>query len=408
MMESQSNWRKRTIAFFASQCITLFGSQIVQMAIVWYVTLQTNSGAWVAVFSVCSYLPQFFVSFIGGVWADRYNGKYLIIGADALIAAVTLAMLLIMPYITAEPMLLTALLLMSIIRSAGAGIQNPAVNAVIPQLVPEEHLMRYNGINATMQSVVQFGAPAAAAVVLTMRTLRATLLIDILTAVIGIGVFSCILLPKQEKSQKMTTVLADIGVGIRYAHSHMVVRKTLVIYGLFVFLTVPAGYLSGLLVSRVFGDIYWYLTAVELVGFGGMMLGGLLMSIWGGFKSRRLTLAAGLGMFGTMAIGMGVSRLFLLYLAFMALYGIALTTVQTIITTMLQEYSEDSMQGRVFGLMSSLYSSCYPIGMALFGPLADSIPLQGIMIFSGTALLLVAGSVYRNENLNISNTTKLK
>ena len=109
-MESQSNWRKRTILFFASQCITLFGSQIVQMAIVWYVTLQTNSGAWVAAFSVCSYLPQFFVSFIGGVWADRYNRKYLIIGADALIAAVTLAMLLIMPYITAEPMLLTALL----------------------------------------------------------------------------------------------------------------------------------------------------------------------------------------------------------------------------------------------------------------------------------------------------------
>ncbi len=50
MMESQSNWRKRTILFFASQCITLFGSQIVQMAIVWYVTLLTNSGAWVAAF----------------------------------------------------------------------------------------------------------------------------------------------------------------------------------------------------------------------------------------------------------------------------------------------------------------------------------------------------------------------
>ncbi|MBQ3211189.1 MAG: MFS transporter [Oscillospiraceae bacterium] len=402
MMESQSNWRKRTILFFASQCITLFGSQIVQMAIVWYVTLQTNSGAWVAAFSVCSYLPQFFVSFIGGVWADRYNRKYLIIGADALIAAVTLAMMLIMPYITAEPILLAALLFMSIIRSAGAGIQNPAVNAVIPQLVPEEHLMRYNGINATMQSVVQFGAPAAAAVVLTMSTLRATLLIDILTAVIGIGVFSCILLPKQEKSQEMTSVLADIGVGIRYAHSCMVVRKTLVIYGLFVFLTVPAGYLSGLLVSRVFGDTYWYLTAVELIGFGGMMLGGLLISIWGGFKSRRLTLVAGLVMFGTMAIGMGVSSHFILYLILMALYGIALTMVQTTITTMLQENSETSMQGRVFGLMSSLYSSCYPIGMALFGPLADTIPLQWIMVISGIALITVAGIAYCDRHLKFS------
>ena len=402
MMKAQSNWRKRTILFFVSQCITLFGSQIVQMAIVWYVTLQTNSGAWVAAFSVCSYLPQFFVWFIGGVWADHYNRKYLIIGADALIAAVTLAMMLIMPYITAAPVLLTALLLMSIIRSAGAGVQNPAVNAVIPQLVPEEHLMRYNGINATMQSVVQFGAPAAAAVVLTMSTLRTTLLIDILTAVIGIGVFSCILLPKQEKSQEMTSVLADIGIGLRYAYSCITVRKTLIVYSLFVFFTVPAGYLSGLLVTRVFGDTYWYLTAVELVGFGGMMLGGLLMSIWGGFKSRRLTLSAGLGMFGTMAIGMGVSQHFILYLGLMALYGIALTTVQTTITTMLQENSEASMQGRVFGLMSSLYSSCYPIGMTLFGPLADTIPLQGIMIFSGVALIMVASTTYCDKNLNTS------
>ena len=391
----QSNWKKRIILFFVSQCITLFGSQIVQMAIVWYVTLQTNSGAWVAAFSVCSYLPQFFVSFIGGVWADRYNRKYLIIGADALIAIVTLAMLLAMPYIAAEPMLLTALLLMSIIRSAGAGIQNPAVNAVIPQLVPKENLMRYNGINATMQSVVQFGAPAVAAVVLTMSTLRTTLAIDIITAVIGISVFSLIPLPKQKKLQETPAILADVGTGIRYAYSSMSVRRTLIIYGLFVFFTVPAGYLSGLLVSRVFGDTYWYLTAVELVGFGGMMLGGLLVSIWGGFKSHRLTLTTGLAIFGIMAIGMGISSHFILYLVLMALYGVALTTVQTTITTMLQENTETSMQGRVFGLMSSLYSSCYPMGMVLFGPLADFVPLQWIMVFSGIVFIMVSGVAYK-------------
>lgn len=387
-------WKKQIILFFASQCITLFGSQIVQMAIVWYVTLQTDRGAWVAAFSVCSYLPQFFISFLGGVWADRYSRKYLIIGADALIATVTLVMMLIIPHITAEPVLLTALLIMSIIRSAGAGIQSPAVNAVIPLFVPEEHLMRYNGINATMQSVVQFAAPAAAAIALTTSSLRATLTIDILTAIIGIGLFSCIRLPKQENAQKTPSVLADIGTGIRYAYSCIALRKTLIIYGLFIFFTVPAGYLSGLFVSRVYGDTYWYLTAVELVGFGGMTVGGLLMSLWEGFKNRRLTLAAGLTLFGAMAIGMGISHHFALYLVLMALYGVALTAVQTTITTTLQEKSENSMQGRVFGLMSSLYSSCYPIGMALFGPLADTIPLQWIMVFSGVTLITIAGAAY--------------
>ncbi len=82
MPEAQNNWRRKTILFLVSQSVTLLGSQIVQMAVVWYVTLHTASGVWVAAFSVCSYLPQFFISFWGGVWADRYSRKRLIICAD--------------------------------------------------------------------------------------------------------------------------------------------------------------------------------------------------------------------------------------------------------------------------------------------------------------------------------------
>ena len=95
---TQDRWKIRAILFFISQSITLFGSTLVQMAIVWYVTLNTSSGVWVAAFSVCSYLPEFIISFLGGVWADRYHRKKLIIGADFTIAMVTLAMMLLMPY----------------------------------------------------------------------------------------------------------------------------------------------------------------------------------------------------------------------------------------------------------------------------------------------------------------------
>ena len=145
----RTGWQKRILLFLTSQCITLFGSTLVQMALVWYATMQTSSGVWVAAFTVCSYLPQFLISFIGGVWADRYHRKKLIIGADLLIAFVTFVMVLAIPHISSEPALLGGLLVMSVIRSLGAGIQTPAVNAVIPQLVPEDQLMRYNGINAT-------------------------------------------------------------------------------------------------------------------------------------------------------------------------------------------------------------------------------------------------------------------
>lgn len=387
---TQDRWKIRAILFFISQSITLFGSTLVQMAIVWYVTLNTSSGVWVAAFSVCSYLPEFIISFLGGVWADRYHRKKLIIGADFTIAMVTLAMMLLMPYISNQTILLWALLIMSILRSLGAGIQTPAVNAVIPQLVPADQLMRFNGINATMQSIVRFAAPAAAGVILTIGTLRSTLSIDILTAVLGIGLLSCIFISYERKEKEEAPVLADLKTGISYAFSDKLIGRLLIIYGLFVFLCVPVGYLAGLLVSRVYGDTYGYLTLVELVGFAGMMVGGLLMSTWGGFKNRKATLLLGLDIFGIMAILMGMSTNFIFYLILMTIYGVALTTVQTAITTLLQEKTDIAMQGRVFGLLGSMYSGCMPIGMAIFGPLADVIPLQWIMIASGIALIVIA------------------
>lgn len=400
MKETQKHWRGRAIWFLAGQSISLFGSQVVQMAIVWHVTLETGSGAWVAAFSVSAYLPQFFISFLGGVLADRYNRKKLILAADGVIAAVTLLMLLMMPCIAAERTLLAALLAMSAVRSAGAGIQTPAVNAAIVQLVPAQHRMRYNGVNAAMQAVVQFAAPAAAAVVLSVYSLRSALLIDVLTAMVGMGMLACLRLPETERAEKGAYLWAEMGTGIRYAYRCAAIRSTLTIYGLFLFLSVPAGYLAGLYVSRVYGDTVVYLTIVELVGFGGMLAGGLLMSLWGGFDSLRWTLATALAVFGAMAIGMGISGGFEAYLVCMLIYGVALTAVQTTITTMLQGQAEHAMQGRVFGLMSALYASCYPLGMALFGPLADFVPLEEMMIGSGIALILLAGAVCSKLHLH--------
>ena len=394
-----TGWQKRILLFLTSQCITLFGSTLVQMALIWYATMQTSSGVWVAAFTVGSYLPQFLISFIGGVWADRYHRKKLIIGADMLIAFATFIMVLAIPHISSEPALLGGLLVMSVVRSFGAGIQTPAVNAVIPQLVPAQQLMRYNGINATMQSVVNFAAPAAAGAVFAVSTLRTTLTIDIVTAVLGTGLLSCVVLPKQDTSFEKSGVFSDMKIGVRYAFSDRVIGKLLIIYGLFTFFCVPAGYLAGLLVRRVFGDTYWYLTAVEVVGFAGMMAGGVAMSTWGGFRSREKTLAAGLLAFGSFAIGMGFSKNFILYLGLMAFYGVALTMVQTAITTMLQERTDTSMQGRVFGLLGTMYAGFLPLGMAVFGPLADILPLQWIMIGSGIALILIAVITYSHQVL---------
>ena len=379
--------RKKVILFLISQSVTLFGSTLVQMAVVWYATLLTSSGLWVAAFSVCSYFPQFLVSFWGGVWADRFPRKWLIAGADAAIAAVTLAMAAAIPHIQDQTVLLFLLLLMSAVRSLGAGIQTPAVHAALPRLVPEEQLMRANGINAALQSLVQFAAPAAAGVVLVSSSLRSTLLIDVLTAALGIGLLCMVPLPFRRLPEEKTSVFQELKSGISYAVSNLDAGMLLLIYGGFVFLCVPAGYLSGLFVSRVYGESYGYLTAVELAGFAGMTAGGLLAAFRGQSRKKTRTLRNSLTIFGAMAILMAVSCRFLPYLILMAVYGVALTSVQTALTTLLQEKTEPFMQGRIFGLFSSMYSGFLPLGMAVFGPLADHIPLRILMALSGAALI---------------------
>ena len=379
--------RKKVILFLISQSVTLFGSTLVQMAVVWYATLLTSSGLWVAAFSLCSYLPQFLVSFWGGVWADRFPRKWLIAGADAAIAAVTLAMAAAIPHIQDQTVLLFLLLLMSAVRSLGAGIQTPAVHAALPRLVPEEQLMRVNGINAALQSLVQFAAPAAAGAVLVSSSLRSTLLIDVLTAALGIGLLCMVPLPFRRLPEKKTSAFQELKSGISYAVSNLDAGMLLLIYGGFVFLCVPAGYLSGLFVSRVYGESYGYLTAVELAGFAGMTAGGLLAAFRGQSRKKTRTLRNSLTIFGAMAILMAVSSRFLPYLLLMGVYGVALTSVQTALTTLLQEKTEPFMQGRIFGLFSSMYSGFLPLGMAVFGPLADHIPLRILMALSGAALI---------------------
>ena len=385
-------WKKQAILFLISQGITLFGSSLVQFAIVWYVTLKTSSGFLVSALTICSFLPQFVISLFSGVWADRYPRKLLIILSDSVIAAATLLLALLMPLLGDGSGLFLLLLFISCIRSLGAGVQIPAVGAMIPQLVPEEQLMRFHGVNAALQSVVQFAAPAAAGAILTWNTLRSTLLIDVATAVVGIALLACLVIAKPEKKANRAafSVLSEMKQAMNYAFAEGFLAKLLLIYGIFIILSVPAGFLAALFVSRTYGDSYFYLTAVELIGFAGMAAGGILIGSWGGFVNRKKTLLTGYAAFGALSVAMGAIRNFTVYLMLMLIYGIALTMVQTAVMTLLQERSEANMQGRIFGFFSAVYSGCLPIGMLLFGPLADHISLRFLMIVTGGALLLLA------------------
>jgi DHA3 family macrolide efflux protein-like MFS transporter len=94
--QEKDNWKKNITLFLGSQTISLFGSSLVQYAIMWYITLNTQSGVMMTISIVCGFVPTFILSPIAGVWADRYNRKILIILSDSLIAISTLVFHLVL------------------------------------------------------------------------------------------------------------------------------------------------------------------------------------------------------------------------------------------------------------------------------------------------------------------------
>lgn len=392
------HWQTRAGVFLTSQCITLFGSSLVQMAIVWHATLLTGSGVWVAAFYACSYLPQFLVSTLGGALADRVGRRLLIGGADALIALATLLACLLIPEVEGTAAMLP-LLALSVLRSVGAGVQTPAVGAAIPDIVPDDALPRYNGVNAAMQATVQLAAPAAAGVLLSFGDLRSVMLVDVATAAAGISLLSLVPIPRPSGKSEASAI-SEAAEGIRYALSRREVALPLGVYASLTLLSIPGGYLAGLFVSQEFGGAWWSLAAVEVVGFLGMALGGLLVGRVaaagrGVVAAGRGVVAAGLGLFGSMSMAMAASDSLPLYLALMCVYGIALSVTQASVTTMIQRGADSAMRGRVFGLASTIYAGCLPVGMLVIGPASDLVPLRAIMAATGALGACLAIALFR-------------
>ena len=386
-----SAWRKQALFFLVSQNISLFGSSVVSFAVIWYITLKTSSGFWLMLATICSMAPQVLISLWAGVWADRYNRKHLIILADGFTALSTLA-LAVMFFLGFRSMNL--LLAVAFLRSISAGVQTPAVSAIFPQLVPQEKLTKVQGINQTLSSILQLLAPAAGGAVFASFGIEWTFLVDVSTALLAIAVFSRIRVGKVEKKEtENLSVLAEFRQGIRYTFSHPQLRRIMICYAFSFFLITPAAVLTPLLVQRSFGSDVWRLTANEIVWTAGSFLGGVFVSLRGEFRDKVKTIALCLAGFGITFGLLGVARPFWVYLAVMGVSGFFLPIIATAQTVFIQEITEPSILGRVFSIVQIIAASSVPVAILLFGPLADVIPVEWLLIVTG-ALLVLVGILY--------------
>lgn len=385
--EDRPHWKRDVIVFLTSQTVSLFGSMLVQYAIMWHLTLVTKSGVVLTLAAVFGFLPQALVSIFGGVWADRLNRKLLIIWADAAIAASTLALALFMLSGVTD---LWLIYLTLAIRSTGAGIQMPAVSALIPQLVPTQQLLRINGINGSIQSGMALLAPAIGGALYATASIVSIFFLDVVTAVIGIGLLATLAVPTIRRvGAEHPSYFADLVEGVRYVAHHPFVRWLLVLFGIVFVLIVAPSYLTPLMIVRTFGDEVWKLVVNELAFSVGMMLGGILIAVWGGTKNRVTMIVLASLVFGGISIGLGLSTNLWIFFAFMFLLGLAVPYFSTPSMTLLQERVEPERQGRVFGFVGIVMALAMPIGMVAFGPLADTFTVESLLVIAGILLFVV-------------------
>lgn len=381
-------WRRDVALFLTGQTVSLFGSMLVQYAVMWHLTLVTKSGTVMALAAIFGFLPQAIVSLFGGVLADRHNRKILIMIADTVIAASTLTLALLM---LAGHTDLWLIYLTLTIRSIGAGIQTPAVGALIPQITPMDQLMRVNGLNQTIQSAMALLAPAAAGAIYAAASIVSIFLVDVVTAVIGVSLLAVLRVPTLARSDERSGYFADLVEGVRYIRHHAFLRWLLALFAVVFLLTVAPSYLTPLMLVRTFGDEVWKLTVLEMSFSAGMVVGGLVIAIWGGFRNRIATIMVASSTFGGLAVAMGLATNLWVFFTWMLIVGLAVPFFATPSMTLIQETVPAERQGRVFGFVGIVMAVAMPLGMTVFGPLADRVPVEDLLIGAGILMFVVVG-----------------
>ena len=152
----------------------------------------------------------------------------------------------------------------------------------------------------------------------------------------------------------------------------------------------PASFLTPLQVTRSFGDDVWRLTAIEIAFSIGMMVGGGVIAAWGGFKNKIHTMTLASVLFGLTTIALGIVPIFWLYLVVMLICGIAMPIFNTPATVLLQEKIEENYLGRVFGVFGMISTSMMPLGMLVFGPIADFVKIEWLLIGTGVIMVVLS------------------
>lgn len=388
------NWAARFFTVWGGQAFSIFGSALVQFALVWHLTRETGSATVLAIATLFAMLPQIVLGPFAGALVDRWNRRIIMIIADGGIAVATILMIYL--FATDQVQVWQIYLIMTI-RSLGHAFHFPAMQASTSLMVPEKHLTRIAGANQTLNGAINIIAPPTGALLLEVLPMQGVLSIDIVTASIAILPLVFISIPQptrtEETREEQTQggFMQDVREGLRYVASWPGLMAILVMATVINFLLTPTSALMPLLVTKHFGLGALEFGLMDSAWGFGVIVGGLILSTWGGFKRKVAT-----SMMGITGIGLGIIIVGLApaNMYWLAISGIAFSGIMNPITNgplfaLVQSTVKPDMQGRVMSLIMSAATAMSPLSLMVAGPVSDAIGIRTWFWFGGFLCLLM-------------------
>jgi DHA3 family macrolide efflux protein-like MFS transporter len=398
-----SKWQIPFFTIWTGQAFSLLGSSLVQFALVWWLTQETHSATVLAVGTLISLLPGIVLGPLVGALVDRWNRRMVMIVADSAIAAATLILAYLFAIGAVQVWHIYALMF---IRALGGGFHWPAMQASTTLMVPGAHLTRISGLNQTLNGLMNIAAPPLGALLMSLLPLQTILAIDVSTAALAVIPLCFVAIPQPQRSlvaqgaettgTRKPSVWADLVEGFHYVWNWPALLMVILLGALINLLFNPAISLLPLLITDHFGGQALELGWIEAACGIGVVLGGLLLSVWGGFKQRILTSL--MGVVGTGAgillMGLAPASAYALALAGIFVVGIAVSMVDGPLMALIQAKVAPEMQGRVFTLLVSAVKLASPLSLVIAGPVADWLGVRVWYWIAGVGCLLLGAGAF--------------
>jgi DHA3 family macrolide efflux protein-like MFS transporter len=359
-------------------------------------TVTTGSATVLATASIVGILPQVLLGPFAGALVDRWSRRLTMILADLLVAGVTLGLAALFAAGVVQPW---HVYLALFLRALAGTFHFPAMAASTSLMVPKEHLTRIQGANQTLQGGLNIVAAPLGALLLEMLPLQGVVAVDVFTALLAVIPLLFIPVPQPPAllenggaGNLKSSVWGDLRAGVRYVWSWPGLFALLIMAALINLVLNPAFALLPILVKNVFGGGAMQLAWMESAGGIGIVSGGLLLGVWGGFRRRIMTSLLGLvGIaVGAMVIGLAPDGMFFIAVAAFFVVGIMLPLTNGPLFAIVQAAVAPEMQGRVFTLIGSVATAMSPVGLAIAGPLSDTIGVRTWFLLGGLVTGLMA------------------